>query len=66
MAEAMKQDVLRIIEGMPDDSSLDDILYELYLHSKVEAGLEDIRAGRTKSHEEVMREVAEWLQSAGR
>jgi predicted transcriptional regulator len=64
MARPTKQDVLRIIEGMPDDASLEDILYELYLRAQVEAGLEDFRAGRTVSHDEVMREFAKWLQSA--
>ena len=65
MAEATKQDVLRIIESMPDDASLDDILYELYFRAKVEAGLEDFRQGRTLSHEEVMQRITHWLQSAG-
>ena len=30
MAEATKQNVLKIIEGMPDDASMEDIIYELY------------------------------------
>ena len=65
MAEATKQDILKIIEGMPDDVSLEDVMYELYVRSEVLAGLEDFRAGRTVSHDEVMREFAKWLQSAG-
>ena len=65
MAEATKRDVLKIIEGMPDDASIEDIMYELYFRSQVNAGLEDIRAGRTVPHDEVMREFAKWLQSTG-
>jgi predicted transcriptional regulator len=67
MAEATtKQEIIEMIKRMPDDASLEDILYELYVRSEIQAGLEDVRAGRTVSHEEVMQEITQWLQSAGR
>jgi len=65
MAEAVKKEVLKMIERMPDDASIEDIMYELYVRAQVEAGLEDIRAGRTVPHDEVMLEFAKWLQSTG-
>jgi predicted transcriptional regulator len=66
MSESTKQQVLEIVQRMPDDASLEDIMYELYLRSEIRAGLEDVRAGRTVSHEEVMDDFAKWLRSAGR
>jgi hypothetical protein len=63
--EATKQDVLKLIENMPDDASLQDILYEIYFRAVVERGLDDIRNRRTVSHEQVVEDVARWLQSAG-
>lgn len=65
MAEATKKDILKMIERMPDDASIEDVMYELYVHAEVEAGLEDIRAGRVVPHAEVMREFSKWLQSTG-
>jgi predicted transcriptional regulator len=65
LAEATKQDVLRIIEKMPEDASIVDIMYELYVHANIDAGLEDIRAGRLIAHDDVMQEFARWLESTG-
>jgi len=60
-----KKDVLEVIQKLPDDASLEDIMYELYFRARVDRGLRDAREGRTISHEELLRDVAEWLQSAG-
>jgi predicted transcriptional regulator len=61
-----KQAALRIIESMPDDASLEDIMYELYFRQRVDRGLRELEEGHTVSHEEVQRSIAQWLQSAGR
>ena len=65
MPEDMRREAMLIIERMPEGASLEDIVYELYVRAEIERGLQDIREGRTLSHEEVMRSVAKWLQSAG-
>ncbi len=66
MAGVSKQDVIKLIEEMPDDACLDDILYTLYVRSEIDKGLTDLKEGRTLSTDEVRRSVFEWLQSAGR
>ncbi len=48
-----KQTVRELLDRLPDDSSLDDILYHLYVVQAVNRGLADADAGRTISHEEV-------------
>jgi len=50
-----KQDVLDLINTMPDDISFDDILYNLYVMSNIASGLDDLEAGHIHSHEEVKR-----------
>jgi predicted transcriptional regulator len=57
---------LGVIEQLPDDASLEDIIYELYVRQRIERGLQQSEKGETVSHGEVMRDVARWLQSAGR
>jgi hypothetical protein len=57
-----KQEALQLIQELPDDATLDDIIYELDVVRRIERGLEDVAAGRAVSHEEAMREVAEWIQ----
>jgi hypothetical protein len=61
-----KQDVLEIIEAMPEDSGIEDIMYELYMRLELEEGLEDLRNGRTVPNEVVLKKIAAWRQSVGR
>lgn len=55
-----KAEALRIIQGLPESASMEDIQYHLYVREKIERGLADIEAGRVVSHEEVKRKVEEW------
>lgn len=61
-----KQEALKIIEGLPDDCSTDDILAELFFKKQVDAGLKDIAEGRTITHEELKARIAKWRSSVGR
>jgi predicted transcriptional regulator len=46
---------------MPDRFDVEELQYRLYLRQKIEAAEEDIRAGRTLTHEEVVQETAAWF-----
>ncbi len=48
-----KEAVRALLERLPDDCSVDDILYHLYVLQAVERGQADAAAGRTIPHEEV-------------
>ena len=65
MAISGKEAARAVIDALPDDASLDDVMYAIYVRHKIEHGLRDIEAGNTVSHEDVMREIDEWLRSAG-
>ena len=52
-----KQAARQLLDHLPDQASWDDIMYELYVKEKIEAGLADIKAGRTFSHEQVKAEL---------
>lgn len=55
-----KQSALHAIERLPDDVLLDEIIYRLYVLSKVQQGLKDIDAGHTISTDELAREIEVW------
>ena len=55
-----KQRMLEILERQPDDSSYDELLRELAFERMVERGVADVQAGRTISHEEMGRRIADW------
>jgi hypothetical protein len=59
---AAKEEVRHILEILPDDASLEDIQYHIYVRQKIEHGLEDEAAGRTLSEEEFDQRMARWLE----
>jgi predicted transcriptional regulator len=66
MPKGTKQAVLKMIEQMPDKSSVEDIMYELYFRQRVDRGLKELAAGKTVSHEQLKRSIAKWRRSSGR
>jgi hypothetical protein len=57
-----KETVRALLDRLPDDCTLDDVLYHLYVIQCVGRGLEDVEARRTLSHEEVEQELRRrWL-----
>ena len=52
-----KEAARQIIDRLPDQATWDDIMYELYVKQKIEAGLKAADEGRTVSHEEAKRRL---------
>ncbi len=61
-----KEDALKIIQGLPDDCSTDDIVAELFFEKQVDAGLVDVAEGRVVTHEELRARITKWRSSVGR
>lgn len=61
----IKQEAIRIIQGLPDDCSYEDIQYHLYVRESFEAGLRDIEAGRVVSQNAAELRVQSWFKSSG-
>jgi hypothetical protein len=58
-----KQAVLELVQKLPDDCSLDDIQYHLYVLQTIERGRADIVQRKKMTHEDVKRELrAKWLK----
>jgi hypothetical protein len=57
-----KQVALETVGSLPDDCTLKDAAYRLYLRQLVEEAREDFREGRTFTQDEVEREAAQWLE----
>ena len=56
-----KEEVRKMLDRIPDDSSFEDIQYHIYVREKVEQGLEDIKQGRVIDQEEIERRMSKWL-----
>jgi hypothetical protein len=60
-----KETAIALIRRLPDDCSLEDIQYHLYVRAKVECSLRAIEEGRVVPQEEAERTVGAWLGSSG-
>ncbi len=56
-----KQDVEQLLNKLPDDCSVEDIQYHLYVLDKIRRGLEDARVNGTMTQEEVEARLSKWL-----
>lgn len=57
-----KQELVKLIEQQPDDSSYDELVRELAFSLMVRRGLRDSDEGRTISNEEMGRRIQAWSQ----
>jgi len=57
-----KQQVLDMINALPEKIDIDELMYRLYLRQKLEAAEEDVSEGRLISHEEAVKETSRWFK----
>jgi predicted transcriptional regulator len=60
--ETAKEEVRRILDLLPDDATLEDVQYRIYVRQAIAAGLRDVDEGRVVSQEEVERRMARWTE----
>jgi hypothetical protein len=53
----VKQQVKDLLAKLPEDCSLDDVLYHLYVLQAAEKGQADVSSGRVIPHDEVEKEL---------
>ena len=58
----LKDEIKQIIDNLPDDCSIEDIQYTLYVKSKILKGLEDIKNGNSITNEEMEKRFDKWLK----
>jgi hypothetical protein len=56
----VKEELTRLIQGQPDDSSREEIVRELAFYVMVERGLADSDAKRVISNKEMERRIRSW------
>ena len=53
---SIKKTAARLVRELPESASWDDLMYEILVRQKVEAGLADLQAGRKHSHVAIRKE----------
>lgn len=59
--QTAKKEVSELLNRLPEDCSLEDIQYHLYVLQKIERGLKDAEEGRVYSQAEVEKMMTKWL-----
>ena len=44
--QTAKQEVMELLKDLPDDSTLEEIQYHLYVRQKIQIGLKDVEQGK--------------------
>ncbi len=53
---SVKKAAARLVRELPDSASWDDLMYQILVRQKIEAGLNDLREGRVHEHRNIRRE----------
>ena len=59
----IKQSVIELLDKLPENCTLDEIQYHLYVLQTVELGRQEFAQGKKLRHEDVMRELRKKWQS---
>jgi len=61
MSNSIKEEVISLIKKLPDDITLDEIMYHLYVKQQISEGLQDIEKGKVYSLEEIKKLSKQWI-----
>ena len=56
----IKKEAIDIITTLPDDASIEDIMYKLYVLDKIKKGQEDIEKDNFVTTDELRKEIDLW------
>ena len=59
---AVKDTAKQVIDILPEEATMDDIIHALYINTKFEHGEREIREGKGISHEEAKQRLQKWVK----
>ena len=60
--QSVKGQILKAIQDLPDDATVESAMERLYVLYKIEQGIEQADRGQVVSQEEVRRRMEQWLK----
>ncbi len=58
----IKEDVIQMLNGLPDEVDYDEIMAEIYFRKRVDKSLKQIDEGKTITHEEAVKRLSKWIK----
>ncbi len=59
---AIKDIAKQVIDTLPDEATMDDIIHALYIKIKFEHGEREVQEGKGISHEEAKQKLQKWAK----
>ena len=60
--EKIKDQIISFIKSLPEDVTLEDIMYHLYVREKIFRGLKDADEGKKVSNENAKEIIEKWFE----
>ena len=61
-SENIKEQIISFIKTLPDDITVEDIMYHLYVREKISHGLEEADKGNKVSNEKAKEIIEKWFE----
>jgi len=55
-----KENMIKVLDSLPDDASIDQILHAIYISLKFRKGEQEIAEGKGVTQEDAERRLAKW------
>jgi predicted transcriptional regulator len=57
-----KEKLIKVVQDLPDDASIEEVMERLLFVAKVEKGLQQADKGQTLSHDDIKEKMSKWLK----
>ncbi|OHB62543.1 MAG: hypothetical protein A2Y76_10870 [Planctomycetes bacterium RBG_13_60_9] len=57
-----KETAKQVIDSLPDDATMDDVIHALYINLKFSRGEKEIRDGKGVTHQNAKKRLEKWLK----
>ena len=61
MGSPVKDQIRKLLDTLPDDATVEDVQYSLYVRERIERGRREAAQGKTICHDEVEERMKSWL-----
>ena len=62
MSQKIKENFIKMINKLPDNVTIDEIVYHTYVKSQVMKGKQQLQKGKGIPHSEIEAEIEQWLK----
>ncbi|TVX96239.1 hypothetical protein [Cohnella terricola] len=58
---SVKDELIKIIQDLPDNVTVEETLYKLYARARIEEGIHELDTGKGISHTEALGKIRSWM-----